>query len=374
MSARVWRILTLALALLAAGLLGALIATHWSSGGRVSPASTPLVSGRAPESFAPVIERVAPAVVSIYAEGAPTPPMLVLPDLPFFHPEVVPPTRRMSSGSGFFISPDGYVLTNHHVVEGAERVEVVLHNERRLRARLIGSDPATDLAVLKVSGGRFSYVDLKRASSPKVGDWVIAIGNPFGLGATATAGIVSAYGRDLGSAFVDYVQIDAPINRGNSGGPSFDTQGRLVGVNTAILSPSGGNVGIGFAIPVETARSVSDRLIARQPIERGYMGAALQDISADAAAALGLAEPKGALVANVTPGGPAAVAGLKPGDAILKVDGRDMDDAEAVTRAVTRKRPGDRIALELLRNGQRVTLSLTLVARPPEDLLQRLSE
>ena len=280
----------------------------------------------------------------------------------------------MSSGSGFFISADGYVLTNHHVIDGAERIEVVLHNERRLRAKLIGSDPATDLALLKVSGGRFSYVDLKKAGSPKVGDWVIAIGNPFGLGATATAGIVSAYGRDLGSAFVDYVQIDAPINRGNSGGPSFDAQGRLVGVNTAILSPSGGNVGIGFAIPADTARSVADRLIARQPIERGYMGAAVQDISVDAAAALGLAEAKGALVANVTPGGPAAVAGLKPGDAILKIDGRDMDDAEAVTRAVTRKRPGDRLAVEFLRNGQRLRLELTLVARPPEDVLRPTAE
>lgn len=373
MSSRAWRILSLALALLAAALAGALIATHWPRS-RVNPAPTQLVRGSAPQSFAPVIDKVAPAVVSVYAEGAPTPPVLVMPDVPFLQPQLVPPTRQMSSGSGFFISADGYVLTNHHVVEGAERIEVVLHNERRLRARLIGSDPATDLAVLKVTGGRFNYVDLKHAGSPKVGDWVIAIGNPFGLGATATAGIVSAYGRDLGSAFVDYVQIDAAINRGNSGGPSFDAEGRLVGVNTAILSPSGGNIGIGFAIPAETARSVADRLIARQPIERGYMGAALQNISPDAAAALGLSEPKGALVANVTPGGPAAVAGLKPGDAILRIDGGDMDDAEEVTRAVARKRPGDRVVMEVFRTGKRLRLDLTLVARPPEDMLQRLSQ
>lgn len=370
MSPRSWRYLALALALLAAALLGALVATHWPSAGRLNTAPALPVRGGAPNTFAPVIERVAPAVVSIYAEGAPTPPMLVLPDLPFLNPEFVPPARPMSSGSGFFITADGYVLTNHHVVDGAERIEVVLHNERRLRARLIGSDPATDLAVLKVAGGRFTYVDLKRAGSPKVGDWVIAIGNPFGLGATATAGIVSAYGRDLGSAFVDYVQIDAPINHGNSGGPSFDAEGRLVGVNTAILSPSGGNVGIGFAIPADTARSVAERLIARRPIERGYMGAAVQDISQDAAAALGLPEAKGALVANVTPGGPAAVAGLKPGDAILSVDERAVEDAEAVTRAITRKRPGDRVALEVFRTGQRMRLELTLVARPPEDALQ----
>ncbi|WP_299004506.1 trypsin-like peptidase domain-containing protein, partial [uncultured Caulobacter sp.] len=226
----------------------------------MGPAAGPTTRTSAPDTFAPVIERVAPAVVSIYAEGAPSPPILVVPDLPFFQPEFIPPTRRMSSGSGFFISADGYVLTNHHVVEGAERVEVVLHNERRLKARLIGSDPATDLAVLKVSGGRFSYVDLQRAGAPKVGDWVIAIGNPFGLGATATAGIVSAYGRDLGSAFVDYVQIDAPINRGNSGGPTFNTQGEVVGVNTAIYSPSGGNVGIAFAIPAATVQSVVEQL------------------------------------------------------------------------------------------------------------------
>ncbi len=373
MPPRVLKVVTWAVALLAAALVGALVATHWPFGGRVNPAPA-MARGGAPDSFSPVIERVAPAVVSIYGEGAATPPMLVLPDLPFLSPELVPPTRRMSSGSGFFITADGYVLTNHHVVEGAERIEVVLHNERRLRARLVGSDPATDLAVLKVSGGRFSYVDLKQAGSPRVGDWVIAIGNPFGLGATATAGIVSAYGRDLGSAFVDYVQIDAPINRGNSGGPSFDADGKLVGVNTAILSPSGGNVGIGFAIPADTARSVAERLMARRPIERGYMGAALQDITPDAAEALGLAEAKGALVASVTPGGPAAVAGLRPGDAILKADGRVMEDAESVTRAVTRKRPGERITFELFRNGQRLRLELTLVARPPEDMLQRLAE
>jgi serine protease Do len=265
MPPRLQPILGLVVALLAGVLLGAFSATHWPFQARVNaPLATP-ARGSAPASFAPVIERVEPAVVSIYAEGAATPPLLVLPDLPFGDPELVPPMRRLSSGSGFFVSEDGYVLTNNHVVEDAERIDIVMHDGRRLRARLVGRNRAVDLAILRVPGRHFGYVDLGRAASPKVGDWVIAIGNPFGLGLTATAGIVSAHGRDVGAAFGDYVQIDAPINPGNSGGPSFDAEGRLVGVNTAILSPSGGNVGIGFAIPAETARAVARRLIPHQP-------------------------------------------------------------------------------------------------------------
>ena len=330
--------------------------------------------GGAPKTFAPILERVSPAVVSIYSTATVAPPQVIIPELPFFGgPEYLPPMQAMSSGSGFFISADGYVVTNDHVVAGAEEVEVVLQDERRLKARLVGRDPATDLAVLKVDGGRFPFVNFAQTAQPRIGDWVVAVGNPFGLGATATAGIVSARGRDIGSSFVDYLQIDAPLNRGNSGGPTFDVHGRVVGVNTAILSPSGGFIGIGFAVPAHVADKVSRRIIERRPIERGYLGAALQDVTPETAEALGLSGTGGALVVSVAPGGPAAAAGLQPGDVITTVEGGRIADAAAATRFVVRKKPGEVVRLGVRRDGRPVGLSVRLGARPPEDLL-RLGE
>lgn len=343
----------------------------------VLPRWSPEAAGRpggAPETFAPILERVSPAVVSIYSTATVAPPQLIVPDLPFLgRPQYLPPMQAMSSGSGFFISADGYVVTNDHVVAGAQEVEVVLQDERRLKARLVGRDPATDLAVLKVDGGGFPFVSFAEAARPRVGDWVIAVGNPFGLGTTATAGIVSARGRDIGSTFVDYLQIDAPLNRGNSGGPTFDVHGRVVGVNTAILSPSGGFIGIGFAVPADVADKVTRRIIARRPVERGYLGATLQDVTPETAEALGLPAPGGALVVSVAPGGPAAAAGLQPGDVLTTVEGGRIVDAAAATRLVVRKDPGEVVHVGVRRNGGTVELSVRLGARPPEDLL-RLGE
>ena len=335
---------------------------------RPPPAASAQVASAAapPASFADVFDRVSPAVVSIYSTSVVSPPAIVLPPFPFGGARVLPPTRAQSSGSGFFISADGYVVTNSHVVEGAEEIEVVLRDERRLRAVVVGADRATDIAVLKVPGRGYPSVQFAQGKQPRVGDWVLAVGNPFGLGATATVGVISAYGRDIGSAFVDFLQLDAPINRGNSGGPSFDSHGRVVGVNTAIFSPTGASVGIGFAIPAEVARRVSEDLIARRPVAHGYLGAALQDLDRDLAAALGVSAADGALVASVEPGSPAARAGLQRGDVITRLNGRATGDAAAVTRSVVRTRPGEPLQLDVLRGGRSVTLTVRVGARPPE--------
>ena len=187
----------------------------------------------------------------------------------------------MSSGSGFFISPDGYIVTNNHVVDNAEEIKVVLKDGKELKGTVVGRDEGTDLAVVKVEGHGYPYVDFENSAKPRVGDWVLAVGNPFSLGNTATAGIVSAYNRDIGENFVDYIQIDAPINRGNSGGPTFDTYGRVIGVNTAIFSPSGGSVGIGFDIPADIAYKITKQLMTGEKIRRGYIGATIEKDSSD---------------------------------------------------------------------------------------------
>lgn len=212
--------------------------------------------------FAEIYRERAAAVVSIYSSRTIAPPRLLVPLFPFFgFPEYEPSVEARSSGSGFFVSADGYVLTNDHVVAGAERVQVVLQDKRRLYARLIGRDPGSDLALLKVDGGAFPFVQFDQSARPRVGDWVMAIGNPFGLGSTATAGIVSAYGRNIGVNGAEYMQLDAPLNPGSSGGPAFDVRGRVIGVNTAILSPDGGFIGIGFALPAHHAQAAVKRLM-----------------------------------------------------------------------------------------------------------------
>ena len=235
----------------------------------------------------------------------------------------------MASGSGFFISPDGYIVTNNHVVENATEIKVVMpgKDERELPAKVVGRDESTDLAVIKVEGKNFAYVNFENSARPRVGDWVLAVGNPFGLGGTATAGIISAYGRNLNdqsSTFVDYIQIDAPINRGNSGGPTFDVYGRVIGVNTAIFSPSGGSVGIGFAIPADVADNIAKQLISGGKITRGYLGASIQAVTPEIAESVGIPGKKGALVAELVPGGPAQKAGVQAGDVVLEVNGHTV--------------------------------------------------
>ncbi|HEY8571641.1 Do family serine endopeptidase [Phenylobacterium sp.] len=347
----------------------------------------------APMSYADIFEKVSPAVVSIEVESRVDPNRLrrVIPGLPFLVPPDqgggdgedegapegggrtergqprMPPAR--SSGSGFFISPDGYIVTNNHVVENAQSIKVVLKDERELQATVVGRDEATDLAVLKVEGRNFPFVNFENQAKPRVGDWVIAVGNPFGLGGTATAGIVSAYGRDIGDTFIDFIQIDAPINRGNSGGPTFDIYGRVIGVNTAIYSPSGGSVGIGFAIPAEVAENVTKQLIAGRRIERGYIGATIQNVQPEVAEALGMGEQRGAIVSDLVAGGPSARAGLMSGDVITSVNGKNIKTNTDLTREVAKARPGDVLRLEILREGRRRTIEIRSGVRPAESEL-----
>jgi serine protease Do len=343
-----------------------------SAAGPVNPAAPalpPAVAGP-PASFADIVERVAPAVVSVDVELRARPTPLAMFGAPGSAPDpsdpldglrrffqtprdAQPPSPSQATGSGFFISPDGYIVTNNHVVENATKVTVRTQDERTLKARVIGRDPETDLAVLKVEGRDFPYVSFAEDAKPRVGDWVVAVGNPFNLGGTATAGIVSALVRPRvsGSSYVDYMQIDAPINRGNSGGPTFDVRGRVVGVNTAIFSPTGGSVGIGFDIPAQVAARVAHQLIADGKVTRGYIGATVQDVTPEIAESLGLKSHAGALVADVSPGGPSARAGLGAGAIVLRGVGHEVASAAYLTRQVSQAKPGSSILLLLRRVG-----------------------
>ncbi len=371
--------------------------------GAVNPAPVAPPAAAAPASFADIVQRVAPAVVSIDVEGKAGPRRVAMQGgrggqqpfgfgqgddnddedsgsnpFGFDFRQLVPqapggqdaaPTQ--ATGSGFFISADGYIVTNNHVIDGAQKITVRTADDQTLKARLIGRDEATDLAVIKVEGGNHPFVSFEERAKPRVGDWVIAVGNPFNLGGTATAGIVSALGRPnvSGSSYVDYLQIDAPINRGNSGGPTFDLYGRVVGVNTAIFSPSGGSVGIGFDIPADVAASVSKQLIASGKVTRGYIGAMIQNVSADIADSLGVSGQKGALVNDLTPGGPAEKAGLRPGDLVTKVNGHEVTSASDLTRQVGLARAGEDIRLEVRRDGQVRQMVVRSGLRPSEDSL-----
>ena len=358
--------------------------THVSTAGMFAPPPD------APLSFADIFQKVSPAVVSInVTERVNVSRGIHVPGLPFNVVPNNPPggddgdegedgdngggtehpgtTKAEASGSGFFISPDGYIVTNNHVVEHAEDIKVVLTDKRELPAKVVGRDEATDLAVIKVQGSGFPYVDFENSAKPRVGDWVIAIGNPFGLGGTATAGIVSAYGRDIGDSFVDFIQIDAPINRGNSGGPTFDVYGRVIGVNSAIFSPSGGSVGIGFAIPSNVADQITKKLISGGKITRGYLGATIQNVTPDLAESMGLGkEAKGALVADLVPGGPAAKAGLLPGDVVLSLNGHPVGSSTELTRLVAQSQNGDIMHVSVLRDGKTHVFDVRSGVRPSE--------
>jgi serine protease Do len=354
----------------------------------VDAAGPPAPAAGAPSSFADIVQRVAPAVVSIDVEGKATrDPAAFTGPTPFGGQggEAIPPQFRQffgpqqggddqpapkmeASGSGFFISADGYIVTNNHVVENADKITVRTSDDRTLTAKLIGRDAATDIAVIKVDGAGFSYVDFENKAKPRVGDWVIAVGNPFNLGGSATAGIVSALARPKvsGNSYVDYMQIDAPINRGNSGGPTFDVYGRVVGVNTAIFSPTGGSVGIGFDIPADVAQSISQQLIADGKITRGYIGAMIQDVTPEIADSLGMANHDGALVADVTAGGPSATAGLKSGDLILGLNGHPVTSASDLTRQVALAHAGEDLHLKVRRDGTVREIAVRSGVRPSE--------
>ena len=273
-------------------------------------------------------------------------------------------TFATAQGSGFLISADGYAVTNNHVVENATNVEVTDDAGKIHSAKVIGTDPRTDLALIKVEGNDFPFVKLADGS-PRIGDWVLAVGNPFGLGGTVTAGIVSARGRDIGAGpYDDFIQIDAPVNKGNSGGPAFNTDGSVICVNTAIFSPSGGSVGIAFAIPAETVKNVVAQLKDKGMVTRGWIGVQIQPVTPAIADGLGLKKTGGALVAEPQKDGPAVKAGIESGDVIISVDGKDVRDARDLARKIGSMAPGTTIKLGVYRKGTEKTVSLTLGELP----------
>ena len=341
----------------------------------------------APESFADLTAQLQPAVVNISTRQriqVPTQqnPFAGTPFEGLFGNrggnQAQPTTREAQSlGSGFIISADGYVVTNNHVIapQGkgeVEEITVTTTDGTEYPAKLIGNDSSSDLAVLKISGPKaFPFVHFGDSSQARVGDWVIAIGNPFALGGTVTSGIVSAVYRSTGtgSAYDRYIQTDASINRGNSGGPLFDMQGNVIGINNAIFSPSGGSVGIGFAIPAEIAAPIVEKLRTGQEIERGYLGVQIQPVAGDLADSLNLPQNRGEFVQSVEPGQAADKAGIKPGDVVTKVNGQDVTNDQTLSFLVANIAPGTRVPVELYREGQRRTVTLTVGKRPTDEEL-----
>ncbi len=343
-------------------------------------------SAAQPQGFADMVERVKPSVISVKVtmnerasdtankgddDGSGSPMERFF--RRFGGPDGVPqnPGREgrhgemMGQGSGFFISSDGFAVTNNHVVDGADKVEVTTDAGKTYTAKVIGTDPRTDVALIKVEGGAdLPFVKLSEGRA-RIGDWVLAVGNPFGLGGTVTAGIVSASGRDIGSGpYDDFIQIDAPVNKGNSGGPAFNMQGEVVGVNTAIYSPSGGSVGIAFSIPASTVKNVIAQLKDKGSVSRGWIGVQIQPVTQDIADSMGLKQAEGALVADPQKDGPAAKAGLEAGDVITAVNGQSVKDARELARIIGGFAPGSTAKLDVLHKGQGKVVSLTLGQLP----------
>jgi serine protease Do len=343
-------------------------------------------AAQAPAGFADLVAKVKPAVISVRVKieqamnGSPTADVDPFPqDTPmwkffqqFGFPNMsngMPHGKEIitGEGSGFFISPDGYAVTNNHVVDHAKTVEVKTDDGATYKAKVIGTDRKTDLALIKVNADKsFPYVKFAD-NPPRVGDWVVAVGNPFGLGGTVTAGIVSARGRDIGAGtYDDYIQIDAPINKGNSGGPAFNVDGNVIGVNTAIFSPSGGSVGIGFDIPASTAKLVVAQLKAHGYVNHAFLGVRVQPVSADIADSLGLKHAQGAIVDQPMADSPAAKAGIKAGDVITAVNGTPVKDSRDLARTIGMMAPGTSVKVALVHKGEAKTLSVTLAKLPSE--------
>jgi serine protease Do len=334
-------------------------------------------------SFADLVERVSPAVVAIEVSAKTS--TEEIDELSNISPEArkffgIPDSAKQrvvqGAGSGFFISEDGYIVTNNHVVEGAQKITVTLKDGRELEAKVIGTDARTDIAVIKVSGSKFRYVQFEPNTNIRVGDWVVAIGNPFGLGGTATAGIVSAVGReDVGRGNIsEFIQIDAPINPGNSGGPTFDMAGRVIGVNTAIVSKTGGNVGIGFAVPAKTVSKVTNDIIKNGGVKYGWIGVAIGDLNPELADSYGLSQTKGAIIGAVTNGAPAAKGGLKRGDVVIAVDNNSVTSSSDLTRKIGAVAVGSTIKLDVVDgSGKKRVVNITVAARPDEKKLAEMS-
>ncbi len=392
------RLLAAAASVAIASTMGAGVAAYTSQ-----PVLADAVKVTAPQvpSFADVVEKVSPAVVSVRVKSDIQPASndgfsFGMPGMPGFdqlpddHPlkrffrdfgggrkapaepqgkNRKPHLRPTSQGSGFFISADGYLVTNNHVVSDGAAFTVVMDNGDELDAKLVGTDPRTDLAVLKVDDDReFTYVDFADDAKVRVGDWVVAVGNPFGLGGSVTAGIISARGRDIGAGpYDDFIQIDAAVNRGNSGGPAFNLEGQVIGINTAIFSPSGGNVGIAFAIPSSIAKQVVMDLIDDGQIQRGWLGVQIQPVTGDIAESLGLSEASGALVSEPQDDSPAKKAGLKAGDIITAVNDEKVDTPRDLARRIGGMRPGAKVAVQVWRNGESKSMEVTLGLLPKPD-------
>jgi serine protease Do len=339
---------------------GALLASRsdWGSQAEIRPR---------PVGFADVVDKVKPAVISVRVRIEAGRRGKEISRLSKDSSGARSRSVLTGQGSGFFISADGYAVTNFHVVEKANTVEVTTDDGHVFTAKVIGADQQSDVALVKVeSAGNLPFVTFAD-TSPRVGDWIIAVGNPFGLGGTVTAGIVSARGRDIGAGpYDDFVQIDAPVNRGNSGGPTFDVDGNVIGVNTAIVSPTGGSVGIAFAIPADTVKAVVAQLKDKGKVTRGWIGVQIQDVTADLAENLGLTAARGALVAEPQPGAPAAKAGIESGDVIVSVNGKEARDSREAARTISNLVPGTTATVVVVRKGQNKTFTVMLGNLPDQ--------
>ena len=321
-----------------------------------------------PGSYSPAAKLASPAVVSIATTQAiaPAHPLQNDPWFRFFYGDREDETPQQGLGSGVIVSPEGYILTNNHVIEGAAEIQVTLSDSRRTTAQLIGADPDTDLAILRIKLDRLPVITLGNSDTAQVGDRVLAIGNPFGVGQTVTSGIVSALGRNqLGiNTFENFIQTDAAINPGNSGGALVDVNGNLIGINTAIYSRSGGNMGIGFAIPVSTARQVLEGIVRDGQVVRGWVGIEPMELTAELAETFGLKQTEGVIVTGVLQSGPAANAGLRPGDLLLKVAGQPVKNVGELLTQIAALTPGKPAKLEVVRRNQTLTLDVTPAQRP----------
>ena len=320
-----------------------------------------------PGSLSPAAKRAAPAVVSISIKQAVTKnPHQNDPWFRFFYGDREDDDPQGGLGSGVIVSPEGYILTNFHVIEGAQEIEVTLSDSRKATAKLIGADPDTDLAILRIQLDRLPVIALGNSDNLQVGDRVLAIGNPFGVGQTVTSGIVSALGRNqLGiNTFENFIQTDAAINPGNSGGALVDVQGNLLGINTAIYSRSGGNMGIGFAIPVSTARQVLEGIVKDGQVTRGWLGVEPTEITPEMVETFGLKQTQGVIITGVLQDGPAAKAGIKPGDVLLRVAGKDIQNVGELFTHIASLPPGQQVKVELMRRNAALTLDVTPAQRP----------